>query len=402
MSQENEPLPKAYDPADVESRWYAAWEKDGSWTVDADKTLLPKDHPDYKAPYVIVIPPPNVTGSLHMGHAMYVIEDALIRWHRMLGDNALWLPGVDHAGIATQTVVERELKKEGLSRHTLGREKFLERVWAWKKQSGDRITKQLRTLGFSLDWSRERFTMDEGCSNAVTEVFVRLFDEGLMYKSSRLINWCTECRTALSDLEVEAPDNPEKGTLWEIAYPLEDGSGEVIVATTRPETMLGDTAVAVHPDDPRYQKWIGKKLVLPLAPQTRKAVFRNADGSLEYREIGNTIPIIADPILVDMAFGSGAVKVTPGHDFNDYQTGIRHNLPLVNLVNEDGSLNENAGAFKGKRVVDENKKNEARKAVLKELKEKEFLKAEKDHQLSPGRCQRCSTCLLYTSDAADE
>lgn len=377
-TEQNEPLPKAYDPSLVEPRWYAHWEKQGHFTVDAQKSLLPPEHPDYRPPYVIVIPPPNVTGSLHMGHAMYVIEDVLIRWKRMQGFNALWLPGVDHAGIATQMVVEKELKKtEGKTRHDLGRVKFLEKVWDWKQKSGNRITTQLRTLGFSLDWSRERFTMDEGCSQAVKEVFVQLHEQGLMYRAPRLIHWCTDCRTALSDLEVENKD--EKGKLWDIAYKLEDGSGEIVVSTTRPETLLGDTAVAVHPDDPRYRNWIGKRVKLPLATALRKDV----NGEVQ----GDTIPIIADAILVDMAFGSGAVKVTPGHDFNDFETGKRHKLPLINLLNADGTFNANTGAYAGMTAA------AARKAVLEALATQELLRSEKDHALARGRCQRCDTVV---------
>ncbi|MBI5494750.1 MAG: valine--tRNA ligase [Deltaproteobacteria bacterium] len=374
----NEPLPKAYDPSQVEPRLYAHWEQQGYFKADPTPSLLPVDDPGYRRPYCIVIPPPNVTGSLHMGHAMYVIEDVLIRWHRMLGDNALWLPGVDHAGIATQMVVEKELARtEKKTRHDLGREKFLERVWAWKQQSGNRITTQLRTLGFALDWSRERFTMDAKLSAAVVEVFVKLYEEGLMYRAARLINWCPRCRTALSDLEVEPKE--EKGKLWDIAYPLVDGSGEIVVATTRPETLLGDTAVAVHPGDPRYQGWVGKKVRLPLAPEKRTTA--------DAETIGNTIPIVGDAILVDMAFGSGAVKVTPGHDFNDFETGKRHKLPLVNLLNPDGTLNDNAGAYAGKTA------DAARKEVLKALTESGALRGEKDHVLARGRCQRCDTVV---------
>jgi valyl-tRNA synthetase len=373
-----EPLPKAYDPSQVEPRWYAHWEKSGHFKVDPAPSLLPKDDPNYRAPYCIVIPPPNVTGSLHMGHAMYVIEDVLIRWHRMLGENALWLPGVDHAGIATQTVVERELKKkENKTRHDLGRDKFLEKVWEWKNESGGRITTQLRALGFSLDWSRERFTMDDGLSAAVQEVFVKLYEQGLMYRAARLINWCPQCRTALSDLEVEPKE--EKSKLWDIAYPLADGSGEIVVATTRPETLLGDTAVAVHPADPRYQGWVGKKVRLPLAAEKR----RSEDGEI----LDNLIPIIGDSILVDMAFGSGAVKVTPGHDFNDFETGKRNKLPLINLLNPDGTFNDNAGIMKGKTS------DQARKEVLKLLTEQGLMRGEKDHVLAKGRCQRCNTVV---------
>ena len=374
----DEPLPKAYDPSQVEPRWYAHWEASGHFNVDVRRSLVPPDHPSYRPPYVIVIPPPNVTGSLHMGHAMYVIEDVLIRFKRMNGFNALWLPGVDHAGIATQMVVEKQLKRtENKSRHDLGRERFLQKVWAWKQQSGNRITTQLRVLGFSLDWTRERFTMDEGCSRAVAEVFVRLWEEGLMYRSARLINWCPSCRTALSDLEVKNQD--EKGHLWDIAYPLEDGTGEIVVSTTRPETLLGDTAVAVHPQDPRYTGWVGKKVRLPLAANSRKT----PDAETQ----SNLIPIIGDAILVDMAFGSGAVKVTPGHDFNDFETGKRNKLPLINLLNPDGTFNDNAGEFSGMTS------DQARKAVLAKLDALGLLRGEKEHALARGRCDRCDTVV---------
>ena len=304
MSDSNiENLPSAYDPTDAEKKWYPIWEKEGYFA--------PEMNPDGE-PYTIVIPPPNVTGSLHMGHALTVtIQDMLIRWRRMQGRKTLWLPGTDHAGIATQMVVERELKAtEDKTRHDLGRDAFLERVWEWKEQYGNRITEQLKVLGCSLDWSRERFTMDEQLSVAVREVFVQLYEEGLIYRAERLVNWCPQSHTALSDLEVERIEN-YKGELYEFAYPLADGSGELVVATTRPETMLGDSGVAVHPEDERYKDLIGKSLKHPI--------------------LGYEIPIVGDAILVDPEFGTGAVKVTPAHDFNDFETGKRHNLQLFKV-----------------------------------------------------------------------
>src|SRR4051794_17212427 len=301
-------MEKAYNPRDIEHRIYERWEARG-W-------FAPKGS---GKPYCIMIPPPNVTGTLHMGHAFqHTLMDALTRFHRMEGDNALWQPGTDHAGIATQMVVERQLNAEGTHRRDIGREAFVERVWEWKAQSGDTISRQERRLGNSVDWSRDRFTMDEGLSRAVTEVFVRLFEEGLIYRGKRLVNWDPVLHTALSDLEVLA--EPEQGHLWHLRYPLTDGGGHLVVATTRPETMLGDTAVAVHPEDERYKHLIGKQVSLPLSDRL--------------------IPIIADD-YVDPAFGSGCVKITPGHDFNDYEIGKRHSLPLINVFDANAALNEN-------------------------------------------------------------
>jgi len=359
MSATTPELPKGYEPGDVEERWYRFWLERGYFHADDESE---------KPPFSIVIPPPNVTGSLHMGHAVgTTIQDILIRWKRMSGFNAMWLPGVDHAGIATQMIVERELKKtEGLSRHDLGREKFLARIWAWKEKYGDRITKQLEVLGASLDWERERFTMDEGLSVAVREVFVRLYEEGLIYRANRLINWCPKDHTALSDLEVEHEEGA-KGELFEFAYRLSDGSGEIVVATTRPETMLGDTAVAVHPDDERYKGLVGKTVKHPF--------------------VDREIPIVADAILVDPAFGTGAVKITPAHDFNDFEVGKRHGLELVNVLTADGKLNENGGPFAG---MD---RFEARAAVKEKLAEAGLARGEKEHLLPLGRCQRCGTVL---------
>jgi valyl-tRNA synthetase len=350
------PLDQPYDPALVElpSRWYAFWEKSG--------VLAASDAPDDIRPvYVIPMPPPNVTGSLHMGHAQRTtLEDALTRWHRMRGYNALWQPGIDHAGIATQLVVERQLAREGTSRHTLGREAFIERVWQWKAESGGRIATQQRELGGSPDWARSRFTMDPAMNRAVVEAFVRLHEEGLMYRATRLINWCPECMTSLSDLEVENEEGAN-GEIFEFAYEVE-GGGEIVVATTRPETMLGDTAVAVHPDDPRYAALHGKRVKHPF--------------------IERSIPIITDAILVDPKFGTGAVKVTPAHDFNDFATGKRHGLEEINVLNFDGTMNASAGRFAG---MD---RKEARRAVKKALEELGLARGAKPHRLTLPRCQR--------------
>ena len=346
-------LPKAYDPTEVEPRWYQFWEERGDFAADDERTPA----------FCIVIPPPNVTGSLHMGHALFAaIQDTLVRHKRMQGNNTLWLPGTDHAGIATQVVVERELAKEGKTRHDLGREAFAERVWEWKRKSGGRITQQLRVIGASPDWKRERFTLDEGLSAAVREVFCRLYEEGLLYRGTRMINWCPVDRTALSDLEVEHEEGVQ-GELWHFAYPLADGSGEIVVATTRPETMLGDTAVAVHPDDPRYAGMVGKHVRHPL--------------------LDRTFPIIGDAILVDPKFGTGAVKVTPAHDFNDFETGKRHGLPEIVILELDGRINDNGGRFAGLG------RDEARKAVKAALAELGLERGTKPHTLALGRCQRC-------------
>ncbi|NCW09565.1 MAG: valine--tRNA ligase, partial [Gammaproteobacteria bacterium] len=300
-------LDKTYDPSAIETRWYEFWENNGHFAPSGEGT-----------PYSIMIPPPNVTGSLHMGHAFQdTIMDALIRYHRMLGHDTLWQVGTDHAGIATQMLVERQLLASDISRHDLGREKFLDKVWEWKHTSGGMITKQLRRMGASVDWSRERFTMDDGCSRAVQEVFIRLFDEGLIYRGQRLVNWDPVLHTAISDLEVVSEE--EQGSLWHFKYPLADGSGHLVVATTRPETMLGDTAVAVHPEDERYSHFIGKTVALPLTDRE--------------------IPIIADD-YVDPEFGTGCVKITPAHDFNDYAMGERHQLPMINILTKDAKLND--------------------------------------------------------------
>jgi valyl-tRNA synthetase len=348
-------MDKSYSPRDIESRLYAAWEAAG-WFAPAGTGQ----------PYCIMIPPPNVTGTLHMGHAFqHTLMDALTRLHRMEGDRTLWQPGTDHAGIATQMVVERQLNGEGRSRQDLGRDAFVERVWQWKAQSGDTISRQMRRLGNSVDWSRDRFTMDEGLSAAVTEVFVRLHEEGLIYRGQRLVNWDPVLHTALSDLEVVA--EPEAGHLWHLRYPLEDGSGHLVVATTRPETMLGDTAVAVHPEDERYRHLVGRRVRLPLADRS--------------------IPIIADE-YVDPAFGSGCVKITPAHDFNDYEIGKRHGLPLINLFTADAVLNEAApAAYRG---LD---RFEARKRVVADLEAAGLLEKTDPHTLPVPRGDRSGAVL---------
>src|SRR4051812_30645809 len=328
--------PKNYEPKEIEPRWYAEWMARGYFHGDAAAP---------KAPFAIVIPPPNVTGVLHMGHALgTTIEDIFTRWKRMAAYNAMWLPGTDHAGIATQMVVERELReKEGKTRHDLGREEFIKRIWAWRERTGDRILSQLKIMGHSLDWERLKFTMEPAYSAAVIEAFVRLYEEGLIYRARRLINWCVSCRTALSDLEVDY-DEGVQGQLYEFAYPLTDGVTEVVIATTRPETMLGDTAVAVHPDDPRHRDKIGKRIRNPIT--------------------GYEFPVIADPILVDPKFGTGAVKVTPAHDPNDFESAQRNNLPMISIFDEAGVVTEAGGPFAG---LGRFAPRQARKARLKKL-----------------------------------
>jgi valyl-tRNA synthetase len=354
MSKE---LAKGYEPHDVEKRWYSEWESNGYFAAAATSD---------KKPYSIVIPPPNVTGALHMGHALNnTLQDILCRWKRMQGYNVLWMPGTDHAGIATQNVVERQLAVEKKDRHDLGRDAFIERVWKWKAESGGQIIGQLKRLGASCDWERERFTMDEGLSKAVRTVFVRLFEEGLIYRDNRLINWCPRCHTALSDIEVEHEE--KKGHLWHIRYPVVAETGRfVVVATTRPETMLGDTAVAVHPDDERYQGLIGKKVLLPL--------------------VNREIPVIADE-YVDREFGTGVVKITPAHDFNDFEVGLRHCLDLINVFDESGVINSAGRQYEG---LD---RFEARKRIVAELEEEGLLEKIDDHGLSLGGCYRCKTVV---------
>ncbi len=348
-------MDKHYNPSDIEARWYAQWEKDGAFRMGMDGES-----------YCIMIPPPNVTGSLHMGHAFQdTIMDALTRYHRMQGHASLWQPGTDHAGIATQMVVERQLAAAGQSRHELGREAFLDKVWEWKAESGGNITRQLRRMGASVDWERERFTMDEGLSAAVTEVFVKLHEEGLIYRGKRLVNWDPILKTAVSDLEVESQE--ENGHLWHFRYPLADGSGHLVVATTRPETMLGDTAVAVHPEDERYAGLIGKMVRLPLADRE--------------------IPVIADD-YVDREFGTGVVKITPAHDFNDYAMGQRHGLDLINILNDDASLNDEVPApYRG---LD---RFEARQRVVADLDAAGLLEKVQDHRLMVPRGDRTHQVL---------
>jgi len=348
-------MDKSYSPRDIESRLYERWEAAGWFAPGRIGT-----------PYCIMIPPPNVTGTLHMGHAFqHTLMDALTRLHRMDGDRALWQPGTDHAGIATQMVVERQLNAEGRARQDLGREAFVERVWQWKAQSGDTISRQMRRLGDSVDWSRDRFTMDAGLSAAVAEVFVRLHEKGLIYRGKRLVNWDPVLHTALSDLEVVS--EAEAGNLWHLRYPLADGSGQVVVATTRPETMLGDTAVAVHPEDERYRHLVGREIRLPLADRL--------------------IPVIADE-YVDPAFGSGCVKITPAHDFNDYEIGRRHGLPVINLFTADAVLNDAApAAYRG---LD---RFEARKRVVADLEAAGLLEKTDPHVLPIPRGDRSGAVL---------
>ncbi|MEZ4598557.1 MAG: valine--tRNA ligase [Syntrophotaleaceae bacterium] len=349
-------LAKGYDPAEVEDKWYEIWEKSGFFRADEHSS---------KPPYSIVIPPPNVTGVLHMGHALNnTLQDILARWKRMSGFEVLWQPGTDHAGIATQNVVEKQLASEGRDRHELGRERFVERVWQWREESGGQIIHQLKRLGASCDWERERFTMDEGLSKAVREVFVTLFEEGLIYRDNRLINWCPRCHTALSDLEVEHQE--QQGQLWHLRYPVKESDRVLVVATTRPETMLGDTAVAVHPEDERYAGLIGKTLLLPL--------------------VGREIPIIGDE-YVDREFGSGAVKITPAHDFNDFEIGKRHNLEFVNIFDESGVVNAEGGIYQG---LD---RSEARRRVVEDLRQQGLLEKVDDHLNAVGECYRCKTVI---------
>ena len=323
-------MPRAYEPQRTERRIYDFWNDGGYFTPEIDRG---------KQPFTVIMPPPNVTGELHMGHALTIaLEDLMVRWHRMLGEPTLYLPGSDHAGIATQVVVERMLAGDGVTRHDLGRDGFVERVWEWVERYGDRIYEQTKRIGASCDWTRARFTLDAGPSAAVRATFVNLYKRGMIYRGERITNWCANCRTALSDLEVKYEQ--DDGNLYHIRYPLEDGGGELVVATTRPETLLGDTAVAVNPDDERYSGYIGKNAVLPI--------------------LGRAIPVIGDA-AVETEFGTGALKVTPGHDPTDFEIGQRHSLPIVNVMNLDGALNENAGPYAG---ID---RLEARPAVVERL-----------------------------------
>ena len=349
----NKELPKVYEPQQVESRIYQMWEDHDCFKGVEDSK---------KKPFSIVMPPPNVTGQLHMGHALdCTLQDILTRFKRMQGYAALWVPGTDHAGIATQIKVEEELRvKEGKTRYDLGREKFLERVWKWKEEYGNRIVQQQKKMGVSCDWSRARFTMDEGCSKAVRETFCELYDKGLIYKGSRIINWCPHCVTALSDAEVEYVDKP--GHLWYIRYPLADGSGDIVVATTRPETMMGDTGVAVNPEDENFKHLIGKKCILPI--------------------MNREIPIVGDEYC-EIGFGTGAVKMTPAHDPNDFEVGLRHNLEVIRVIADDGRINENGGPYNG---MD---RYECRKAIVKDLEEQGYLVKVEPYNHNVGTCYRC-------------
>ncbi len=353
---ETKNIAKTYDPKQVEDRIYRNWMKKGYFHAEIDQN---------KKPFTIVIPPPNITGQLHMGHALdNTLQDILIRWRRMQGYCALWLPGTDHASIATEAKIVEAMAKEGLKKEDIGREKFLERAWEWKRHYGGRIVEQLKKLGSSCDWQRERFTMDEGLSRAVREVFIRLYRKGLIYRGERIINWCPTCNTSISDAEVEYEE--KGGHFWHIKYPVKDSNEFVVIATTRPETMLGDTAVAVHPDDERYKHLIGKTVILPL--------------------MNREIPVIADE-YVDKDFGTGAVKITPAHDPNDFEVGLRHNLPQVRIMNDDATMNENAGQYCG---MD---RYEARKKIVEDLKEQGLLVKVEDHVHNVGTCYRCNTVI---------
>ena len=353
MSKE---LAKTYEPREVEDRIYDFWVKGNYFHAVPDPE---------KEPYTIVIPPPNITGQLHMGHALdNTMQDTIIRWKRMQGYSTLWLPGTDHASIATEAKIVEQMRKEGISKEDLGREKFLERAWEWKKTYGGRIVEQLKKLGSSCDWERERFTLDEGCSKAVNHVFVNLYNKGLIYRGERIINWCPHCKTSISDAEVEFEE--KEGSFWHLRYPLTDGSGYIELATTRPETMLGDTAVAVHPDDERYKALVGKTVTLPI--------------------VNREIPIVADN-YVEMEFGTGVVKITPAHDPNDFEVGLRHNLPVINVMDESAVINENGGKFCGMPAA------EARKAIVKELDELGFLIKIEPIKHNVGTCYRCGTVV---------
>ncbi|EGO64397.1 valine--tRNA ligase [Acetonema longum] len=354
---EKDNMPTVYDPQAVETKWYEYWEQEALFHAEVEPG---------KKPFSIVIPPPNVTGQLHMGHALdNTLQDILIRFRRMQGYNTLWMPGTDHAGIATQIKVEENLAKEGQSRYDLGRPAFIEKVWDWKHQYGSRILTQLKRMGASCDWQRERFTMDEGCSQAVKEVFVSLYEKGLIYQGNRITNWCPRCNTALSDIEVEHEEQP--GHLYHVRYPVEDSDGQyVTVATTRPETILGDSGVAVHPDDVRYRHLVGRYLVLPL--------------------VGRRLPIVADE-YVDPSFGTGAVKVTPAHDPNDYDMGLRHQLEQIVVMNPDGTMAKDTGKYAGMDRYD------CRRALVADLKEQGFLVKIDEHAHAVGHCQRCATVV---------
>lgn len=349
-------MAKAYNPKEVEDKIYDFWQEGNYFHAEVDKD---------KKPYTIVMPPPNITGQLHMGHALdNTLQDILIRWRRMQGYSALWLPGTDHASIATEAKIVEAMRKEGITKEDLGREKFLERAWEWKKEYGGRIVSQLKKMGSSCDWERERFTMDEGCSKAVKEVFVRLYNKGLIYRGERIINWCPHCKTSISDAEVEFEE--QAGHFWHLRYPLTDGSGYLELATTRPETLLGDTAVAVNPSDERYKDLVGKTLTLPL--------------------VGREIPIIADD-YVDVDFGTGVVKITPAHDPNDFQVGLRHNLPVINVMTDDAKIVEDYPKYAG---MD---RYEAREVIVKDLDEGGFLVKVEKHDHNVGTCYRCHSTV---------
>ncbi|MEE1144177.1 MAG: valine--tRNA ligase, partial [Acutalibacteraceae bacterium] len=349
-------LNSTYDPKEVEQRTYKFWQDGGYFHAEIDPE---------KTPYTIVIPPPNITGKLHMGHALdETLQDILVRFRRMQGYCTLWLPGTDHASIATEAKIVEAMKKEGITKEEIGREEFLKRAWAWKEEFGGHILSQLKILGSSCDWERERFTLDEGCNKAVNEVFVKLYEKGLIYRGERIINWCPHCKTSISDAEVEYED--QAGHFWHIKYPFADGSGYIEIATTRPETLLGDTAVAVHPDDERYKDAIGKMLVLPL--------------------VGRQIPVVADT-YVEPEFGTGAVKITPAHDPNDFEVGKRHDLPIINVMTDDAKIIDDYEKYAGMDRFD------ARKAIVKDLEDGGYLLAVKDHSHNVGTCYRCGSTV---------
>ena len=349
-------LSKLYEPSQVEDKIYKYWMDNECFKAEVDRK---------KEPYTIVIPPPNITGQLHMGHALdETLQDILIRWKRMSGYSALWLPGTDHAAIATEAKIVAAMAEEGLTKEGIGREAFMERAWAWKEKFGGRIVEQLKKLGSSCDWSRERFTMDEGCNKAVREVFVNLYNKGLIYRGERIINWCPHCKTSISDAEVNYED--QAGHFWHLRYPLSDGSGYIELATTRPETLLGDTAVAVHPDDERYKEMVGKTVVLPIV----------------HREI----PIVADT-YVEMDFGTGVVKITPAHDPNDFEVGLRHNLPVINVLTDDAKIVADYPKYAG---MD---RYEARELIVKDLEAEGALIKVEDYNHNVGTCYRCGTTV---------
>ena len=349
-------LAKQYDPAQFEDRIYKFWQEGGYFHAERDEN---------KKPYTIVIPPPNITGQLHMGHALdETLQDILIRYKRMSGYSTLWLPGTDHAAIATEAKIVEAMRKEGITKEQLGRDGFMKRAWEWKKQYGGRIVEQLKKLGSSCDWERERFTMDEGCSDAVKEVFVKYYNKGLIYRGERMINWCPKCRTSLSDAEVTFEE--QAGHFWHLRYPFKDGSGYLELATTRPETLLGDTAVAVNPEDERYKDAVGKMLILPL--------------------VGREIPVVADS-YVDMEFGTGVVKITPAHDPNDFEVGKRHGLEVINVMTDDAKITADYPDYAGMDRYD------ARKKIVEDLEKGGFLVKVEDHAHNVGTCYRCGTTV---------